>query len=595
MKKIIFIFVILFSLMLVGCKEPEPKQYEIKFIGLDGVVLETQTLLEGETIVYPEDPLIDGHDFYGWDLFLTTANSDAVITAIYEVYTYTVKFYGYDRKLVDEQTVEYGKSATAPTLPERENTVFLGWSKDFSCVKEDMKIYPEWEKEYCEVTFLDVNGKVIETQKVKNGEAAVAPDVPEVRFHEFKGWDNDFSKVKDDLKVQAIYEMIGDYEMEDVNYWLQVLSKKYDIEAEILTKEDIAKYNEQILSDYNATRTVDVPELENVVTKAFVEGLINRYTKINNYPMYNNDTKKVLNGSEKNAIIDNRNMFNIPSSVNVKYGICVDFAWMRAYPTNHYSNNWSMDRIQETVVNVGEGVAIYHESKDGNWYFVQSYNYNGWVEKKYIAECSQDELRAFLKPEEKIVVISDYVTLENVPVRMGQALPLVSETDTTYNVKFPIRNNDGSLTLKEITINKDENYNKGYLKYTYENVFKQAFKLLGIKYSWGDKELDGRDCSSTTQSIYNSFGFMMPRNTTQQMYTPGYGDSVTGVNDKYMQNNYKPGTLIYTSSHVMMYLGENAKGESWLLHNTNANDAGCILQSLSSYGGHKMIYVLRLQ
>jgi hypothetical protein len=44
-----------------------------------------------------------------------------------------------------------------------------------------------------------------------------------------------------------------------------------------------------------------------------------------------------------------------------------------------------------------------------------------------------------------------------------------------------------------------------------------------------------------------------------------------------------------------MYLGENAEGKSWLLHNTNANDAGCILQALESYGGHKMIYTLRLQ
>ena len=87
----------------------------------------------------------------------------------------------------------------------------------------------------------------------------------------------------------------------------------------------------------------------------------------------------------------------------------------------------------------------------------------------------------------------------------------------------------------------------------------------------------------------------MPRNTTQQMYTPTYGDQVNGVNDNYMKNNYKPGTLIYTSSHVMMYIGEDEKGQSYLLHNTNANDAGCILQSLSSYGGHKMIYVLRLQ
>jgi len=240
-------------------------------------------------------------------------------------------------------------------------------------------------------------------------------------------------------------------------------------------------------------------------------------------------------------------------------------------------------------------IAIYHESKDGNWYFVQSYNYNGWVEKKYIAECSQDELRSFLKAEDKVVVISDYVMIENAPVRMGQAFPLVSETDTTYTIKFPSRNSDGSLTLKDITVNKDENYNKGYLKYTYENVFKQAFKLLGINYSWGDKELSGRDCSSTMQAIYNSFGFMMPRNTTQQMHTPQYGTAVNGVTEKYMQNNYKPGTLIYTSSHVMMYLGENAEGKSWLLHNTNANDAGCILQSLDSYGGSRMIYTLKLQ
>lgn len=597
MKKLILLFLVLFSLILVGCEQPtpEPKQYEIKFIGLDGVVLDTQTLLEGAEVIYPEDPLIDGHDFLGWDIYITIATQDQEIIALYDAHTFTVKFYDYNRKLLDEQVVEYGKDAVAPTHPIVDNIEILGWSKDFTNVKENLKIYTEWQKEYCEVKFLDINGNIIESQKIRNGEAATAPTPPEVRFHVFKQWDNDFSKVTDDLEVQAIYEMEGGYDMENVNYWLQVLSRKYDIEEELLTKEEIAKYNEKILSDYNATRTVDVPELQSTVTKLYVEGLINRYTKINNYPMYNNETKKALNGSEKNAIIDNRNMFNIPSTVNVKYGISVDFAWMRAYPTNHYSNNWSMDRIQETVVNVGEGVAIYHESKDGNWYFVQSYNYNGWVEKKYIAECSQDELRAFLKPEEKIVVISDYVMLENVPVRMGQALPLVSETETTYNVKFPIRNDDGSLFLKEITINKDENYNKGYLKYTYENVFKQAFKLLGIRYSWGDKELDGRDCSSTTQSIYNSFGFMMPRNTTQQMYTPGYGEAVNGVNDKYMQNNYKPGTLIYTSSHVMMYLGENAEGKSWLLHNTNANDAGCILQALESYGGHKMIYTLRLQ
>ena len=120
MKKIILLFLVLFGLILVGCETPtpEPKQFEIKFIGLDGVVLETQTLLEGEEIIYPEDPIIEGHDFYGWDVYITVATQDQEIIAIYEAHTFTVKFYDYNRKLLDEQVVAYGKDAVAPEHPK---------------------------------------------------------------------------------------------------------------------------------------------------------------------------------------------------------------------------------------------------------------------------------------------------------------------------------------------------------------------------------------------------------------------------------------------------------------------------------------------
>ena len=153
MKKLILLFLVLFSLILVGCEQPtpEPKQYEIKFIGLDGVVLDTQTLLEGAEVIYPEDPLIDGHDFLGWDIYITIATQDQEIIALYDAHTFTVKFYDYNRKLLDEQVVEYGKDAVAPTHPIVDNIEILGWSKDFTIVKENLKIYTEWQKEYCEV------------------------------------------------------------------------------------------------------------------------------------------------------------------------------------------------------------------------------------------------------------------------------------------------------------------------------------------------------------------------------------------------------------------------------------------------------------
>lgn len=58
---------------------------------------------------------------------------------------------------------------------------------------------------------------------------------------------------------------------------------------------------------------------------------------------------------------------------------------------------------------------------------------------------------------------------------------------------------------------------------------------------------------------------------------------------------YKHGTLVFTSSHVMLYIGQNADWKLYLLHNTNAGNGECILQSFESYGGSKMIGVLRMQ
>lgn len=590
--KILFIIICFLFLLLNGCKS---KMVTVTFIGNDEEIISSQVVEVNSEIIYPEAPIIDGGDFIEWDNNITIATEDITIKAIYDIYTYKVKFYDYFNKVLDEQIVEYGKSANPPQLPITENYVFIKWDKDYSSVKENMKIYPIFEKEYYTVTFLDINDEIIEEQKVKNGENAIAPTPPEIRFYSFIKWDKEFSNVKDDITVKAIYEAIGDYDMNDVNYWLLMLSKKYDIENILMSYDDIKKYNQKVTSDYDKTLSVDVNEIKNIISDDELKQLINQYTNINKYQIYNDQTNKIISANEKQLILDNRNINNISKENIVRFGIVTDFAWVRSYPTNYYSNDYTMDRFQETSLNVGEGVAIYHQSLDNNWYYVQAMNYNGWVEKKYIAESSKDEMSDFLNANDKVVVISNYVTINNKNVRMGQSFPLINEDDSHFEISFPIKTEEGLLQLQNIKVNKDENYNKGYLEYTYENVFKQGFKLLGINYSWGDKEVGGRDCSSNTASIYKSFGFMLPRNTTEQMSVPSYSDQLNGINDKIIKENYKPGTLIYTSSHVMIYIGENESGESYLLHNTNANQAGCILQSLSSYGGYKMIYALRLQ
>ena len=593
MKKLRLYILIIMIFLLTGCLS---KEVEITFIGFDNEVISVQVIERGTNIVYPMEPEVEGYEFIGWDKTFVYAEEDMVINAMFQKYVYTVSFYGVGRKLIEEQQVEHGESATPPNLNLEEGYILLGWDEDYTNVTSDLRIYAKVEKAEFTVTFENSYGEIIETQVIKNGEDAVAPDAPVVEGYEFKKWDKDYTTIKSDIVVKPIYQKVDKgYEMENVNYWIQVMGLNYDMNKLILTPEEIADYNELIVSDFSKTRTLDVTTISKTVEGTYVDSLINKYTNINKYTVYNDQTNKSLSTADKDQILALRNLASIPSAVTVKFGIITDFAWMRTYPTNCYSDNYSMDRFQETTLNVGEGVAIYHESSDGQWYFVQAMNYYGWVQKKYIAECSYDDMKDFLKAENKIVVISDYVILEEAHVRMGQAFPLLSETEDSYKIKFPKRNSDGTAYFKEITIAKSDDYNKGYLEYTYKNVLLQAFKLLGIDYSWGDKETSGRDCSSTMAAIYNSFGFMMPRNCTQQRYIPKYGSTVSYVSDTIMKNQYKPGTLIYSSSHVMMYIGENDYGVSYLLHNTNAGNGGCILQALSSYGGNKIIGILEMQ
>lgn len=119
---------------------------------------------------------------------------------------YTVKFYDINNKIVSEQEVYKGKSATAPTLGNVGDKVFSGWDKEFSSVQSDLDVYPIYgDKEKFTVTFLDENGNVLKTQEVVSGKSATAPTVPTREDTIFDKWDKSFSNVTENLTVTAIY------------------------------------------------------------------------------------------------------------------------------------------------------------------------------------------------------------------------------------------------------------------------------------------------------------------------------------------------------------------------------------------------------
>lgn len=404
--------------------------------------------------------------------------------------------------------------------------------------------------------------------------------------------------LKSDISVNAkltvkVNDVKPTYTVNDYEYWIENLNSKYNYSETIMTSGEITEYNNSVFSNYSLTKTLNLFSQPKTISKASLQALIDNYQNINKYQIYNNGS--IIAESEKGTIVSNRNYSQIPDTVNLQYAIVTNFAALRSYPTNFYSYSNSMDRFQETGLNVGEGVIVYHTSLDGKWYFVQAQNYNGWVESKNIAICSYEDMDGFLNSNSFVVITADKLLINNVYVRMGQKLPYTNKTNESYLVNFPVRAEDGKLLLKEINLDTTLDISDGYLDYTLENVFKQGFKMLGIPYSWGDKEVDGRDCSSTQNAIYATFGFKLPRNTSNQSKIPAFSKSVIKgtFSATQLKTNYNPGTLIFTSSHVLMYIGEDANGNSYVLHNTSGGVPGCKVQSLASYGTSNIIATLK--
>lgn len=101
------------------------------------------------------------------------------------------------------------------TVPTRTGYTFLGWYTGEGVndgqvttttpVCEDMTLIARWQINTLTVTFQGYDGKTLSTQTVKYGQAAVAPEAPQVTKMRFSAWDTDFSKVTKNLTVKAVY------------------------------------------------------------------------------------------------------------------------------------------------------------------------------------------------------------------------------------------------------------------------------------------------------------------------------------------------------------------------------------------------------
>ena len=127
--------------------------YSVVFIDDDGRFLSAQVVAEGLSAATPQPPSKASdaqytYTFAGWDRSYANVTSNIVAIAVYNktVNSYLVTFTDKDGKTLSAETVEYGKSATAPEAPAVEGWEFTGWDKDFSIVTSELTVKAMYKK-----------------------------------------------------------------------------------------------------------------------------------------------------------------------------------------------------------------------------------------------------------------------------------------------------------------------------------------------------------------------------------------------------------------------------------------------------------------
>lgn len=299
-----------------------------------------------------------------------------------------------------------------------------------------------------------------------------------------------------------------------------------------------------------------------------------------------------LSAEKWQAYYQNCNYDGIADYNKVRYGVICERADVRALPTGDVISEepdaGADDILQNTALAINEPVLILHESRDHEWYFVLAEEYKGWIPKKTAGVAKN---RDAWQGDKFLVVTADRIYTKEIPgdelsgnyeFTMGTKLFLAENASwrdngqnnreggvyDSYVVKVPVRNSDGSLWYKLLSIPLGKDVTVGYMEYTRANVVRQAFKMLGNPYGWGGAAGE-RDCSSLIRDVYLCFGIRLPRDSsglyhmsenvfTEDIKAISRSTNVKGLSEKEKIQKLmgaEPGAILQMPGHVMLYLG----------------------------------------
>ncbi len=360
----------------------------------------------------------------------------------------------------------------------------------------------------------------------------------------------------------------------------------------ILDAQAIAAQNAKLMQVDGSMH--DLAELPKTLDRARIAGWVEGLSKRPTRALYDASGQPVA-ASDLDAIVANVNASAIPASQDTRYGLVVHRADLRTFPTRtrvfSSIDDHDIDRFQESGLFPGDPVAIVHESRDGQWWFVVNTRYAAWIEKKYVAQGTAQQVLEYGKKTPFRIVTGARATTVYTPeepavselvLDMGVRVPVLPDWPignavngqhgyTSHVIELPVRNDDGSLRFAPALLPRREPTSDAPLPLTARNLIQQGFKFLGERYGWGHS-YNARDCSGFVSEIYRSMGVQLPRNTSDQAVSPALNRIAFNEKDgrdKRMAivRELQVGDLVYIPGHVMMVIGQ-VDGEPYVIHDT---------------------------
>ena len=177
----------------------------------DAATLAAGTWSNGEVIRDGYNVLWSGYT----DSLRFVSSADCSIMAFHidckTITEYTVIFYDNNGNVLKRDTVARGGSATAPNAPEITGYTFTGWDTNFTNLSGEnpfIYVHPIYEEAegYVWVTFVDLNGNVLQKSRILIGGSVTPPEAPALPLMKFVGWDHELTNITEPVTIKPTYQ-----------------------------------------------------------------------------------------------------------------------------------------------------------------------------------------------------------------------------------------------------------------------------------------------------------------------------------------------------------------------------------------------------